>query len=427
MKVNAHIASRSPLTALAAVFALLVALVVTGLSPCRPRPPTSRPLPRRRPPPRPRRTRRPASVTARKHSIAYDKYSLKIDGKREYIWSGEFHPFRLPNPDLWRDMLQKYKANGINTGVLLLQLGAATPRSRAATTSAASATSTGCSTIAEEEGLYVIARPGPYINAEVDSGGYPGWLQNQAGKARTNADDYQAAWEEYFDAINPIIAKHQLTDGGGSVILYQIENEYAGGGRRLHGGAQDGRARRRDRRTPVPQRQGARAALGLRQGRARPLRDRHLPRHLGHRLRVPARRHQLRARTAAASATGRSSGRSSRAAGSSRGAAASTRTTATPTVPTSSGSPTATTSTTTSRCRTSTWRTAARTSAGPPTRTSSTRPTTTTPRSASRASRPTRSRCSSSRATSSTRSRTCVRSTTSPARSSTRTQGARRR
>ena len=32
MKVNAHIASRSPLTALAAVFALLVALVVTGLS-----------------------------------------------------------------------------------------------------------------------------------------------------------------------------------------------------------------------------------------------------------------------------------------------------------------------------------------------------------------------------------------------------------
>src|SRR5690349_14476788 len=49
------------------------------------------------------------------HAISYDKYSLKIDGERQYVWSGEFHPFRLPNPDLWRDMLEKYKANGMNT------------------------------------------------------------------------------------------------------------------------------------------------------------------------------------------------------------------------------------------------------------------------------------------------------------------------
>lgn len=31
------------------------------------------------------------------------------------MWSGEFHFWRLPVPDLWRDILQKFKAAGFNT------------------------------------------------------------------------------------------------------------------------------------------------------------------------------------------------------------------------------------------------------------------------------------------------------------------------
>jgi hypothetical protein len=38
---------------------------------------------------------RAAAATA--HTITYDKYSLMIDGRRTMIWSGEFHPFRLPS------------------------------------------------------------------------------------------------------------------------------------------------------------------------------------------------------------------------------------------------------------------------------------------------------------------------------------------
>ncbi len=33
--------------------------------------------------------------------------------------------------------------------------------------------------MAQQAGLYVIARPAPYINAEVDGGGLPGWLDHQ--------------------------------------------------------------------------------------------------------------------------------------------------------------------------------------------------------------------------------------------------------
>ncbi|WP_143177692.1 beta-galactosidase [Cystobacter ferrugineus] len=159
------------------------------------------------------------------HQITYDKYSLMIDGKREYIWSGEFHPFRLPNPDLWRDMLQKYKAIGMNAVSFYFSWAYHSPAPGVYDFSSVRDVEQ-LLDIAEEVGLYVIARPGPYINAEVDSGGFPGWLQTQAGRARSDADDYQAAWEQYFDAINPILARHQLTDGGGSVILYQLENEY---------------------------------------------------------------------------------------------------------------------------------------------------------------------------------------------------------
>src|SRR5690349_13467985 len=41
------------------------------------------------------------------HSIAFDQYSMIIDGKRTFVWSGEMHPFRLPSPALWRDVLEK--------------------------------------------------------------------------------------------------------------------------------------------------------------------------------------------------------------------------------------------------------------------------------------------------------------------------------
>ena len=161
------------------------------------------------------------------HAVTWDKYSVQVDGQRVFFWSGELHPFRLPNPDLWRDMLQKMKANGYNGVSIYVDWAVHSPKPGVYDFSGVRDMDKFLD-IADEEGLYVMARPGPYINAEVDSGGFPGWLQKQSGRARTDADDYQAAWEEYFDAINPIIAKHQLTDGGGSVILYQIENEYTG-------------------------------------------------------------------------------------------------------------------------------------------------------------------------------------------------------
>jgi beta-galactosidase GanA len=162
--------------------------------------------------------------------VSYDARSLMIDGKRTIIWSGEFHPFRLPSPDLWRDILQKMKASGFNTVALYFDWGYHSPKK-------GEYDFTGIRdldrllTMADEEGLYVMTRAGPYVNAELSRGGFPGWLVNQRGKARTDDPEYMAAADEWLTHINAIIARHQINGDGkghkGSVILHQIENELA--------------------------------------------------------------------------------------------------------------------------------------------------------------------------------------------------------
>jgi hypothetical protein len=79
--------------------------------------------------------------------------------------------------------------------------------------------------IAEEEGMYIIARTGPYVNAELSGGGFPGWMLRSRAEARSDDPVYLAAVDEWMSHINPIIARHQVTNGGGTVIAYQLENE----------------------------------------------------------------------------------------------------------------------------------------------------------------------------------------------------------
>ena len=77
---------------------------------------------------------------------------------------------------------------------------------------------------ASEAGIYLIARPGPYIGAESSGGGIPGWLQRKKAMMRTSA--YLPFTENYVKNVASIIAKAQITNGG-PVILLQPENEYS--------------------------------------------------------------------------------------------------------------------------------------------------------------------------------------------------------
>ena len=78
--------------------------------------------------------------------------------------------------------------------------------------------------LAEKHGLYVMARPGPYICSEWDAGGMPAYLFGEDIAIRQNDPAFLERVEGWYSRILPIIAGHQLGNGG-SVVLLQIENE----------------------------------------------------------------------------------------------------------------------------------------------------------------------------------------------------------
>ncbi|MGW3492191.1 glycoside hydrolase family 35 protein [Streptomyces sp. NPDC001020] len=168
----------------------------------------------------------PAGTDGRAHTVGFDRYSLIVDGRRVVLWSGEVHPFRLPSPSLWRDVLQKLRAHGYNTVSVYVSWNYHSP-------APGSYDFTGVRDLdlflrtAAETGLYVILRPGPYINAEVDAGGFPGWLTATHGTARTADPTYLSYVDEWLTAVNRIAVRHLYTRGTGTVVLYQLENEYA--------------------------------------------------------------------------------------------------------------------------------------------------------------------------------------------------------
>ena len=143
------------------------------------------------------------------------------------LYSAEFHPFRLPVPDLWRDVLQKIKALGYN-GVSFYVDWALLEGNPGHFTAEGIFGWEKFFEAAAEVGIYLIARPGPYVNAELSGGGFPGWLQRNPALLRTNQSAYLDATDLYTSSIGAIIAKAQITMGG-PVILFQLENEYTFG------------------------------------------------------------------------------------------------------------------------------------------------------------------------------------------------------
>ncbi|HEY9745780.1 MAG TPA: beta-galactosidase, partial [Oculatellaceae cyanobacterium] len=160
--------------------------------------------------------------------ISYDRYSLLINGRREFIRSGAMHYFRLPDQGLWQDRLYKLKAAGYNAVDLYFCWDYHSPEPGVYDF-------TGIRDIrkllqiTQELGLYVIARPGPYINAEYSGGGFPGWLlakrhlplRNRREGVFEWSDEYMGYVEEWYRQVIPIINEAP------NVILMQIENEYA--------------------------------------------------------------------------------------------------------------------------------------------------------------------------------------------------------
>ncbi|QDS68173.1 hypothetical protein FKW77_010438 [Venturia effusa] len=157
--------------------------------------------------------------------VEWDKYSLSVKGKRVFIFSGEFHYQRLPVPELWPDIFQKFKANGLNTVSIYFFWSYHSPSKSIYDFKTGAKDIQRVLDYAKQAGLYVIARPGPYDNAETNAGGLALWTSDgSGGKYRTSDEAFRQAWTPWVKEVSAILAKNQITSGG-NVIMSQVENE----------------------------------------------------------------------------------------------------------------------------------------------------------------------------------------------------------
>lgn len=186
------------------------------------------------------KTKRAAPTAPRRrihHVVSYDRYSLLIDGRRVILFGGEYQFWRTPAPDQWPVVLHEMRAAGLNVVTVGVSWQYHSPAPGVYDFSGIRDLGRFLDDAAAA-GLYVIARPGPAYNAEANASNLPGWLLARTPDLRANGGHnycgsgayspaYAAAYTDWYRHVLPIIAARQLTNGGGTVVAVQIENEYS--------------------------------------------------------------------------------------------------------------------------------------------------------------------------------------------------------
>ncbi len=156
--------------------------------------------------------------------VTLTRDGLFLDGQPFYLLAGQIHYFRFPQAE-WRSILLTAKAAGLNTVDTVIPWNLHEPEEGTFDFDGL-ANLPAYLDLCHELGLYVIARPGPYICAEWENGGIPAWLGGKTDITyRLDNPAYLAATRRWFDTLLPILAARQA-DRGGPIILVQIENEH---------------------------------------------------------------------------------------------------------------------------------------------------------------------------------------------------------
>jgi beta-galactosidase len=168
-----------------------------------------------------------ASLQAQKakHTFKFSPTEFLLDDQPFQIISGEMHPARIP-AEYWRQRIQMAKAMGCNT------IAAYIFWNYHESEEGIYDFSTGNHNIAEfiktvqDEDMWLILRPGPYVCAEWELGGIPPYLLRIPDiRLRCMDARYMAAAERYIARLAEEIRPFLITKGG-PILMLQIENEY---------------------------------------------------------------------------------------------------------------------------------------------------------------------------------------------------------
>ena len=171
--------------------------------------------------------------SAAAYTFGHDRENFLLDGRPFQVFSGELHYFRVPRP-YWRDRLLKARAMGLNTVCTYMPWNLHEPRPGEFDFHGDGGMLDVAAFVrlAGELGLKVILRPGPYICAEWDFGGLPGWLLADPDlRVRVADERYLAAVRRYVARVGAELAPLTCTRGGGGggggpIVMVQLENEY---------------------------------------------------------------------------------------------------------------------------------------------------------------------------------------------------------
>ncbi|XP_023661829.2 beta-galactosidase-1-like protein [Paramormyrops kingsleyae] len=157
-------------------------------------------------------------------SIDYKNDCFLKDGRPFQYISGSIHYFRIPR-FYWKDRLLKMYMTGLNAVQIYVpwNFHEAMP---GVYNFSGDRDLEHFLDLANQTGLYVILRPGPYICAEWEMGGLPAWLlQNPDIVLRSTDPDYLQAVDSWLAVLLPKV-RPWLYSEGGNILSVQVENEY---------------------------------------------------------------------------------------------------------------------------------------------------------------------------------------------------------
>lgn len=159
------------------------------------------------------------------HHFSLGKESFLLDGKPIRLISGEMHPARIPKA-YWRHRIQMAKAMGCNTIAAYIFWNYHEVKPGVFDFKTENRDIAEFVRICQQEGMWVLFRPGPYVCAEWDFGGLPvSLLKTPDIRVRCMDPRYMQAVRPYIKRLAAEI-KNLQCNRGGPILMVQVENEY---------------------------------------------------------------------------------------------------------------------------------------------------------------------------------------------------------
>ena len=152
------------------------------------------------------------------------KNTFLLNGKPFVVKAAEIHYPRIPK-EYWEHRIKMCKALGMNTICLYVFWNFHEPEEGRYDFAGQKDIAAFCR-LAQENGMYVIVRPGPYVCAEWEMGGLPWWLLKKKDiKLREQDPYYMERVKLFLNEVGKQLADLQISKGG-NIIMVQVENEY---------------------------------------------------------------------------------------------------------------------------------------------------------------------------------------------------------